>query len=80
MGMNESTVKLLTEPVNNLIGNCGHSDCKSKCKDCFELEIDTGHALPAIQPRESSRDSMGSSITKIVERHDTHTHTKTTNA
>jgi len=73
MGMNESTVKILTEPVNTLIGNCGHGDC-------FELEIDTGHALPAIQPRENSRDSMGSGITKIVERHDTHTHIKTTKA
>ena len=80
MGINESTVKLLTEPVNNLIGNCGHSDCKSKCGDCFELEIDTVKALPAVQPRESSRDSMSSSITKIVERHDAHTHIKTTNA
>ena len=78
--MNESNVKLLTERVNNPIGNCGHSDCKSKCGDCFELAVDTGHTLPAIQPWENSRDSMSSSITKIVERHDTHTHIKNTNA
>ena len=80
MGMNESSVKLLTELVNNLIGNCGHSDCKSECGDCFELGMDAGHALPAIQPRGNGRDNMSSSITEIVERHETRTHIKTTNA
>ena len=39
--MSESTIKALTDPVNNLISNCGHSDCKTKCGNCFELEIDT---------------------------------------
>ena len=80
MGMSESTIKVMTEPINNLVGVCGHSDCKTKCGECFEIHIDTVQQLPTIQPRESSRDSMGSSITKIVERHDTHTHIKTTNA
>ena len=41
--MSESTIKALTEPINNLTTNCGHSDCKTKCGSCFELEIDTTH-------------------------------------
>ena len=45
MGMSESTIKALTDPVNNLISNCGHSDCKTKCGNCFELEIDTTHIV-----------------------------------
>ena len=69
MGMNESAFKIVTEPNNNLIDNCGHSDCKSKCGNCFELEIDT-HAMLAVQPRESTHDSMDSTLTKIVERHE----------
>jgi hypothetical protein len=68
MGMNESTAKIFTEPLNNLIGNCGHSDCKTRCGNCFEVQFDTTH--PALQPREDTRDSMSSSITKIVERHE----------
>ena len=73
MGMNESTIKLITDPVNILIGNCGHSDCKAKCGNCFELEVDTLHvvnALPVLQAKDNSRDSMGSNVTKIVERPD----------
>jgi hypothetical protein len=69
MGMNESIIKLITEPINNMTSNCGHSDCKSKCGNCFELQIDTHQALTHA-PRENSNDSMSSSITKIVERHD----------
>jgi len=69
MGMNESIIKLITEPKNNMTSSCGHSDCKSKCGNCFELHIDTHQALTHA-PRENSNDSMSSSITKIVERHD----------
>ena len=45
MGLSESTIKTLTDPINNLITNCGHSDCKTKCGSCCELEIDTMHAV-----------------------------------
>jgi hypothetical protein len=69
MGLNESTIKLINEPINNLISNCGHTDFKSKCGDhCFEIEIDT---TPSLQPRENSReshDSILSNVTLIVER------------
>ena len=75
MGLNESTIKLINEPINNLIGNCGHSDCKSKCGGCFEIEIDTTHpivdALPVLQPKDNSRDSHDSilsNVTLIVEK------------
>ena len=40
MGLSESTIKVLTEPVTHLIDNCGRSDCHSKCCDCFEFEIE----------------------------------------
>ena len=40
MGLSESTIKVLTEPVAHLIDNCGRSDCHSKCCDCFEFEIE----------------------------------------
>ena len=40
MGLSESTIKILTEPVNHLLDNCGRSDCHSKCCDCFEIDID----------------------------------------
>ena len=45
MGLSESTIKTLTGTINNLITNCGHSDCKTKCGSCCELEIDTMHAV-----------------------------------
>ena len=45
MGLNESVIKTITEPVNHLIDNCGHSDFKSKCCECLEIEIDT-HTNP----------------------------------
>ena len=61
--------KTITEPIHNMTSNCGHSDCKSKCGNCFELQIDTHQALTHA-PRENSNDSMSSSNTKIVERHD----------
>ncbi len=77
MGLNESTIKLINEPINNMIGTCGHSDCKSKCGNCFEIEIDTHpiESLPGLsnlQAKDNSRDSTSSitssSITKIIER------------
>ena len=52
MGLNESIIKLINEPINNLIATCGHSDCKSKCGNCWEIEIDTTHPI--------SRESHGS--------------------
>ena len=73
MGITESSIKAITEPVNNLIGNCGHSDCKTKCGNCCELEIDTtshAYSMPDVQPREGSRESMSSNITNIVELHE----------
>ena len=40
MGLNESTIKLITEPINNMIGTSGHSDCKTKCGEhCFALKL-----------------------------------------
>ena len=80
MGLYESTIKLINEPINNLIGTCSHSDCKSKCGDhCFEIEIDTTHpivdAFPILQPKEGSRDSHDSilsNVTLIVEKQHEH--------
>ena len=83
MGMNESTLKLFTDPINSFIGVCAHSDCRTKCCGCFEMEIDTTHAgntpqvivsVPVLHdlPREQSNNSnnsiTSSSITKIIER------------
>ena len=45
MGLNESIIKLINEPINNLIATCGHSDCKSKCGNCWEIEIDTTYPI-----------------------------------
>ena len=45
MGLSESTIKTITEPVIHLIDNCGHSDFKSKCGDCFQIEIDTHNTI-----------------------------------
>ena len=73
MGLNESTIKLINEPINNMIGTCGHSDCKSKCGNCLEIEIDTHPigSLPALsnlQAKDNSRDSNMSNVTLIVEK------------
>ena len=38
MGITESTLKLITEPLNHMIDNCGKSDFKSKCGSCLEIE------------------------------------------
>ncbi len=35
--------KIINGPINNLIGTCSHSDCKTKCGSC--LEIDTTHPI-----------------------------------
>ncbi len=72
MGITESAIKTMTEPLNTLIGNCGHSDCKTRCCDCFELEIDTmqqvtAHPVLVMQPREDTHDSIISNVTLIVE-------------
>lgn len=40
MGLSESIIKVITEPISHLVDNCGRSDCHSKCCDCFEVEID----------------------------------------
>ena len=78
MGLNESTIKLINEPINNMISTCGHSDCKSKCGEhCLEIEIDTHpiESLPVLsnlQAKDISRETTdsitSSSITQIVER------------
>ena len=78
MGINESLLKTITEPILHLIDNCGHSDCKSKCGNCVEIEIDTLHSidslpvLSSLQAKDNSRETndsiTSSSITKIIER------------
>ena len=78
MGINESLLKTITEPILHLIDNCGHSDCKSKCGNCVEIEIDTLHSidslpvLASLQAKDNSRETndsiTSSSITKIIER------------
>ena len=66
-----------------MIATCNHSDCKTKCGSCFEIEIDTTHqildALPVLQPRENSReshDSILSNVTLIVEREENENYLK----
>jgi len=80
MGMNESTIKSITDPINHLIDNCGKSNCHSKCGGgCFELDVENqvqqlpvgNSALPLTVSRESeSTDSVSSNVTKIVEIHE----------
>ena len=76
MGMNESTIKSITDPIDHLIDNCGKSNCHSKCGNCLEVDIENqvqqlpvgNIALPLTVSRESeSTDSMSSNVTKIVE-------------
>ena len=43
MGITESTLKLITEPINHMVDNCGKTECKSKCGSC--LEIETTHDI-----------------------------------
>jgi hypothetical protein len=76
MGLNESTIKLINEPIKHLIGTCYHSDCETKCGSCFEIRIDTTHpvvtSLPTLDPQDtssrSSHESILSNVTLIVER------------
>ena len=75
MGLNESTIKLINEPIKHLIGTCYHSDCETKCGSCFEIRIDTTHpvvtSLPTLDPQDTSRsshESILSNVTLIVER------------
>ena len=44
MGLSESTIKNIIEPITHLIDNCSTSDCHSKCCDCFEFDIDHHHS------------------------------------
>ena len=44
MGLSESTIKVLTEPVNHLIERCGKSDCHFTCCNRFEFEIEQHHS------------------------------------
>ena len=73
MGLTESIIKTITEPVNHLIDNCGHSDCKSKCGSCFAIDMDThpNESIPGLstlQAKDLSRDSILSNVTLIVDR------------
>ena len=38
MSITESTLKLITEPINHMVDNCGKTECKSKCGSCLEIE------------------------------------------
>ena len=71
MGINESLLKTITEPILHLIDNCGHSDCKSKCGNCVEIEIDTLHsidslpALSTLQGKDISRETNDSITSQV---------------
>ena len=41
MGISESTIKLLIDPLNHCLSICGHSDCESHCYDCFSFKLST---------------------------------------
>ena len=74
MGINESTIKLLTEPINHLIDNCGKSDCKSKCGNWMEIEKDTTptiDSLPVLsnlQAKDKSREVMNQLQVLVLQR------------
>ena len=79
MGITESTMKNITDPINHLIDNCGKSNCHSKCgSGCFELDIENQVqqlpvgiiALPHTELSRETNDSMSSNVTKIVELHE----------
>ena len=53
--MSESTIKIMTDPINHLLDNCGRSDCHSKCFDCCVFDIAT-----------HSNDGRSSTSTTIV--------------
>ena len=65
MGITESTLKLITEPLNHMIDNCGRSDFKSKCGSCVKIEaIHEAHA----PSKEDTDDGMSSNVTLLVDR------------
>ena len=73
MGLTESTIKTITEPFAHLVDNCGHSDFKSKCCQCLEIEIDTHTidslpGLSTIQAKDNSRDRILSNVTLLAEK------------
>ena len=41
MGLSESSIKLINDPVNHCLSICGHSHCESECCECFKLIVDT---------------------------------------
>ena len=41
MGLSESTLKVIIDPINHLLSVCGHSHCESECLECCEFKIDT---------------------------------------
>ena len=41
MGISDSTLKLINDPINHCLNNCGHSDCETHCSDCFEFKLST---------------------------------------
>ena len=41
MGLSESTIKLILDPVNHFVSVCGHTQCESSCSDCFSFKITT---------------------------------------
>jgi len=41
MGLSESTIKLIVDPINHLVSVCGHVQCESECSDCFSFKIET---------------------------------------
>ncbi len=74
MGINASTMKSITDPINHLVDNCGKSNCHSKCGNCFEVDIENQVRLLPVEPftlprSRDSNDSMDSNITKTVEHH-----------
>ena len=78
MGITESTMKNITDPIDHLIDNCGKSNCHSKCGGCLEVDIENQVqqlpvgiiALPHTELSRETNDSMSSNVTKIVELHD----------
>ena len=78
MGINESIVKSMTDPINHLVDNCGKSNCHSKCGGCLEVDIENqvqqlpvgNVVLPHTELSRETNDSMSSNVTKIVELHE----------
>ena len=41
MGLSESTLKVIIDPISHLLSSCGHSHCESECVECCKLKIHT---------------------------------------